>query len=188
MSTVDGCRVVVAAVGAELHRDDAAGPAVLRRLGDDLEAVEVLGAVASPLQLLGLWDCADLAIVVDAVAGDGEPGAVHVIEVDLTAPPRASGRTASSASSHGFGVVEALRIACALGTAPARVVLVGVVGEDFGDGAGLSPSVSRAVERAAHTVTELAGAALAAARPEGGVSALANGSSMRWDRGDLSDR
>jgi hydrogenase maturation protease len=164
VSTVRARRVVVAAVGAEFRRDDAAGSAVLDRMGDDLAGVEVLGALASPLHLFGPWDGADLAIVVDAVDGGHEPGAVHVIEVDMASQPETYGRTASSASSHGVGVIEALNIARALGTAPARVVLVGVAGEDFGNGAGLSPSALRAVERAARVVRELAGTALAGTR------------------------
>ena len=59
------------------------------------------------------------------------------------------------ASSHGLGVSEALRLSVVLGSAPARVVLVGIVGDDFGDGVGLSPEVSAAVGRAAQVVTDL---------------------------------
>ena len=159
MSATGARRVVVAAVGSEFRRDDGAGPAVLDRLGADLGGVEVLGALASPWHLLGAWDGADLAIVVDAVAAGDEPGAVHVVEVDTSVPPKAHGRTAPQTSSHGVGVIEALHIAAALGTAPAHVVLVGVAGEDFGEGRGLSPSASHAVERAARVVGELAGLA-----------------------------
>jgi hydrogenase maturation protease len=159
MSATGARRVVVAAVGSEFRRDDGAAPAVLDRLGADLGGVEVLGALASPWHLLGAWDGADLAIVVDAVAAGDEPGAVHVVEVDPNVLPKAHGRTAPQTSSHGGGVIEALHIAAALGTAPAHVVLVGVAGEDFGEGRGLSPSASHAVERAARVVGELAGLA-----------------------------
>ena len=162
MSAIGARRVVVAAVGSEFRRDDGAGPAVLDRVGNELGDVEVLGSLASPWHLVGAWDGADLAIVVDAVdavaAGD-EPGAVHVVEVDMNFPPETHGRTAAQTSSHGLGVIEALHIAAALGTAPAHVVLVGVAGEDFGEGSGLSPSASHGVERAARVVGELARAA-----------------------------
>jgi hydrogenase maturation protease len=156
MSATGARRVVVAAVGSEFRRDDGAGPAVLDRVGNELGDVEVLGAFASPWHLMGAWDGADLAIVVDAVAAGDEPGAVHVVEVDTNFPPKTHGRTAPRTSSHGAGVIEALHIAAALGTAPAHVVLVGVAGEDFGEGSGLSPSASHAVERAARVVGELA--------------------------------
>ena len=164
MSGARARRVVVAAVGSEFRRDDAAGPAVIDRVGGELGGVEVLGALASPFDLLGAWDGADLAIVVDAAAAADQPGAVHVVEVDMASVPETDGRTSRSASSHGVGVIEAIRIARVLGTAPERVVLVGVAGEDFGEGTGLSQSVSRAVEQAARVVGELAGAASAGNR------------------------
>jgi len=166
MRTGGAGRVVVAAVGSPFRRDDAAGPAVLDRVVAELGGVDVLGALASPWHLLGAWDGADLAIVVDAVAAGDEPGTVHVVEVDTAFSVAERGGAAPRTSSHGVGVIEALHIAVALGTAPARVVLVGVAGEDFGPGAGLTPSASRAVERAARVVGELAGVA-PARMPEG---------------------
>ena len=150
-----GPDVVIAAVGSEFRRDDGAGPAVLERLGGGSGEARVLGALASPLHLLGAWDGAGLAIVVDAVGGGAPPGEVRVVEVDLRDPLGASTRRAAMPSSHGLGVSEALRLAVALGSAPARVVLVGIVGDDFGDGVGLSPEVSAAVGRAAQVVTDL---------------------------------
>ena len=160
MSSTGSRRVVLAAVGSECRGDDAAGPAVLDRVGE-LGGVEMLGALASPLDLLGAWDGADLAIVVDAVDGVDAPGGVCVIDVDMASGPDVPGRTRSTASSHGLGLIDALRIAAAMGTAPERVLLVGVSGEDFGGSAGLSPAASGAVERAARRVVELAGAATA---------------------------
>ena len=160
MSSARSRRVVVAAVGSAFRGDDGAGPAVLDRVGE-LKGVDMLGALASPLDLLGAWDGADLAIVVDAVHGIDAPGGVCVIDVDMVSAREVSGRTRSCGSSHGLGVIDALRIAGALGTAPVRVVLVGVAGEDFDGSAGLSLAASRAVERAAQRVVELAGEAIA---------------------------
>ncbi len=153
-------RVVVAAVGSPFRRDDAAGPAVLDRVGRGLPGVDMLGAMASPLHLLGEWDGADLAVVVDAVAGIA-PGGVCVMEVESPSAPGSIGALRPAVGSHGLGVIDAFRIADALGTAPARLVLVGVAGEDFGEGAGLSPGTERAVARAADLVVELAGVATA---------------------------
>ena len=124
----------------------------------------MLGALASPFDLLGAWDGADLAIVVDAAAATTSPGRCTSSRWTWPRVPETDGRTSRSASSHGVGVIEAIRIARVLGTAPERVVLVGVAGEDFGEGTGLSPSVSRAVEQAARVVGELAGAASAGNR------------------------
>jgi len=156
MSTPRAPRVVIAAVGSEFRRDDAAGAVVLDRLAGRVVGAEVLGAFASPLRLLGTWDGADLAIVVDAVAGDGAPGAVRVMELDMTSVPEPCDPPLATPGSHSLGLIEVLRIARALGTAPARVTVVGIAGEDFAHGAGLSPSVRRGVAQAADLVAELA--------------------------------
>ncbi len=151
-------RVVVTAVGCEFRRDDGAGPAVLARVRGDLGDAEVLGPLTSPVQLLGAWDGAGLAVIVDAIRGGGEPGSVRVIELGAGSVGDEDGSPGQRSSSHGFGVVDAFRLSCALGTAPARVVLVGVTGERFDDGVGLSPSSSSAVARAARLVVGLVAA------------------------------
>ncbi len=154
--------VVVAAIGCAFRRDDGVGPAVLGRAQADLDGVAEIGLLAAPLDLLGRWDGAALAVVVDALRG-GEPGTVHVVEL-VTAPSRPPpGVRAPGVSSHGLGVVEAVRLAHVLGTAPRRVVLVGVAGADFGAGPGLSPRVAAAVDAAAAVVVEVVRSAWAPA-------------------------
>jgi len=150
-------RVVVAGIGNELRGDDGVGPEVARRvsattgsLGDGRQ-IEQLGPFASPLELLGNWDGAELAVVVDAVHAEAEPGALIVTEIDTRAAHDDRGGL-GGASTHGIGLAGVLRMARALGEAPRRVVLVGVVGEDFGVGCGLSLATRSAVERARHAV------------------------------------
>ena len=146
--------IVVAAIGCEFRRDDGVGPAVLGRAQADLDGVAEIGTLTAPLDLLGHWDGAALAVVVDALRG-GEPGTVHVVELVGAPSPRTLGVRAPGVSSHGLGAVEAFRLAHVLGTAPVRVVLVGVAGADFGAGLGLSPCVAAAVDAAAGAVVEV---------------------------------
>jgi hydrogenase maturation protease len=143
--------VVVAALGCEFRRDDGAGAAVLQQVCLDADPAAVLTTIASPIDLLDLWDGAGLAVVVDAL-GVGHPGTVLDVELDGATFPEAIGVRAPGTSSHGLGVVEALRLAFVRGTAPRRAVLVGIVGEDFAPGVGLTPSVAAAVDRAARRV------------------------------------
>ena len=166
---------MVASVGNELRRDDGAGPAVLAELLDRPVCSSVwCGRLGSPFDLLGLWDGAQLAVVVDAVRAGGTPGEVHVVELvglgtshgsdPEVDPGVATGTGAAvlapaSVSSHGTGLVEVLRLARSLGTAPARVMLVGIAGSDFGHGAGLSEPVRRGVGEAAEAVAGLLRAA-----------------------------
>ena len=160
-----GLRAVVIGMGSEYRRDDGAGPAVADQVARSGADVTHLGPVAEPLDLLGLWDGADLAIVADAVRSGAEPGTVRLIELaevaDLATgsagPPAGSGGPAGTTSTHGIGLTGALRLARAVGSAPRRVVVVGIEGSDFGQGVGLSPDVERAVPHAVEHVLELLG-------------------------------
>jgi len=58
-------------------------------------------------------------------------------------------------STHGIGVAGVLRLARALDRAPRRVVVVGIEGEDFGRGTGLSPAVVAAVPAAVRRIVDL---------------------------------
>jgi len=160
-------RVVVAGIGNELRGDDGVGPEVARRvsatagsIGRGGRQIEQLGPFASPLELLGSWDGAELAVVVDAVHAEAEPGALIVTEIDTRAA-HDDGGDLGGASTHGIGLAGVLRMARALGEAPRRVVLVGVVGEDFGVGCGLSPATRSAVEGARRAVLAIVSGAAA---------------------------
>lgn len=63
---------------------------------------------------------ADAAILVDAVQGGGEPGAVLRIEGD------AIGEGQAPLSSHGLGLAAALALGRSLGELPKHLVLIGV--------------------------------------------------------------
>jgi len=152
--TAPSARVVVAGLGSDYRRDDGAGPLIAARAVAEAGNGRNIGPVTDPLDLLGAWDGADLAIVVDAVRSGVAPGTLRVLE--LTAggsgePLNLSGAT----STHGIGLAGVLRLARAVGQAPARVVVVGIEGEDFGRGQGLSPAVNATVPAAVHRVVEL---------------------------------
>jgi hydrogenase maturation protease len=140
-------RVVVAGIGNDFRRDDGAGPAVARLVAASSEAVDI-GPIAEPLDLLGRWEDADLAVLVDATRSAAPAGTVHLVDL-------ATAGEESGASTHAIGLGRVVRLAEVLGEAPDRVVVVGVEGEDFSDGTGLSPAVERAVPRAARRITAL---------------------------------
>jgi len=142
-------RVVVAGMGNEYRRDDGAGPAVAAASAKEAPATIDIGPVVDPLDLLGRWDRADLAIVVDALRSGGTPGTVQVLDVTEW------GSGPGATSTHGIGLPGVLRLAQALDQAPARVVVVGIEGEDFAMGTGLSPAVDAAVPLAVRSVVEL---------------------------------
>lgn len=115
----------------------------------------VLRPLGDPLDLLGEWDGAELAVVVDATRSGLAPGTISVLDLGLestilTQRPRES-------STHGIGLAGALRLARAVGRAPSRTVVVGIEGGDFSRGTNLSPAVEEAVDEAVACVAELVG-------------------------------
>lgn len=149
--------VVLIGVGSEFRRDDGAAAAVLARLradgGSELaDRVELCDG--EPTRVIELWRDADLAVVVDAVhAHPGEPGRIHEIRLpDLQA--RAAAWDAPG-GSHALGLGEAAALGAALDRLPRELVVLGVEGEDFSNGVGLSPVVEAAVAEAASRVRAL---------------------------------
>ena len=148
-----GGRVVIAGLGNEYRRDDGVGPLVARRAAASAaRPVEVLGPLSDPLELLGRWDGASLAVVVDAVQSGSTPGTLRVVELD---PLAGDGDARPATSTHGIDLVGVVRLAVAVDGAPRRVVVVGIEGRDFGRGVGLTPDVAAAVPAAVGRVVEL---------------------------------
>jgi hydrogenase maturation protease len=117
-----------------------------------------VGPFSDPLDLLGHWNGADLVIVIDAVRSGSQPGIVRVLEIDsdgAVGDDEGSGLEQGVTSTHGIGLTGVLRLARALGQAPARLVVVGIEGEAFGLGQGLSGAVEAAVPEAVRRVVQL---------------------------------
>jgi hydrogenase maturation protease len=158
-------RVLVAGIGSEYRGDDGVGIAVVRRVehlqsGAESQtgAAATIAPLSDPLDLLGRWDGTDLAIVVDATRSGEPAGTVRTRELETFDPPSgesSSARLNGRASTHGLGLDDVLRLARSLGSAPGRVVLVGVEGSAFGLGEDLSPAVAAAVQEAAQAVLDM---------------------------------
>jgi hydrogenase maturation protease len=144
-----GGRVVVIGVGNEFRRDDGAGPAVVASLrGRVPPGVELLLADGEPTRLIEAWTGASLAVVVDAVLADPpRPGRVHRFVLD-----RPLAGTTRTASSHGFGLDDAVRLALALDRMPGRLVVHAIEADDLSQGQGLTPLVAAAVGDVARAV------------------------------------
>ncbi|MEE1784939.1 hydrogenase maturation protease [Streptomyces sp. SP17BM10] len=142
-------RIVVIGVGNDFRRDDGVGWAVVARLAEGAERQPLPAGTAlavsdgDPARLIGLWEGAVLAIVVDAAhAHPGLPGRVHRLELDTEGLSPAGGAT----SSHGLGLGEAVELARVLGRLPGRLVVYAVEGADTSLGTGLSTPVAATVE------------------------------------------
>ncbi|MET7690363.1 hydrogenase maturation protease [Streptomyces sp. NPDC005483] len=141
-------RIAVIGVGNEFRRDDSVGWAVLALLRERATprplppGTVLVTCDGDPGRLIGVWEGAGLAVVVDAAhAHPATPGRVHRLELDsghLAQPP--------TTSSHGLGLGEAVELARVLGSLPDRLVVYAVEGADSALGTGLSPAVTAAVE------------------------------------------
>jgi len=134
--------VLLIAVGNRYRRDDGVALEVaerVRALGlPDVEVIECAGDVMS---LVDRWAGRDLVIIVDAVASGECAGTLHRRDL-LTCPLP---RHWFAASSHQLGLADGVELGRIMKRLPHAMLFIGVEGEDFGEGTGLSAEVERAV-------------------------------------------
>ena len=121
------------------HGDDRIGWEVV----DRLQAVSIVNparASSDPLDLVDIpADCL-LLVVVDACHGAGAPGSI-----DRFAWPDSRLVALIGKSTHGFGLISALRLAETLGKLPRRVVVFTIEAESLEPNTVLSPQVEAAI-------------------------------------------
>lgn len=143
-------RLLIIGLGNDYRGDDGLGLAAVRRLREmNLPGISVLEAEADAGGLLELWQGADTVILLDAVSSRARPGAVFRFEAHLEPLPQ---KIFASCSTHALGLAEAIELARALGRLPPRLIVYGIVGQNFAAGSGLSPEARPGVEEAVSRV------------------------------------
>jgi hydrogenase maturation protease len=138
-------------VGNAFRGDDAAGLEVAKLLEGTLpDGAELLRREGEPTALMDAWQGADAVWLVDAVHSGGRTGTVHRLDAGEHELPSGLFR----ASTHAFGLAEAVELARALGRLPARTVVLGIEGARFEAGVELSPEVAAAVPGVAEALRE----------------------------------
>ena len=135
--------LLVLGLGNVLCGDDGLGIEAVARLAELYqlpEGVRVLDGGTLGLALLPHVLDAEGVILVDAIRGDGPPGAPVRIDGDAVAPA-----VAGRLSPHQVGVADLLDAARLLGRVPPRLVLLGLVPRSLDLGLGLSPAVAAAL-------------------------------------------
>ena len=136
-------RLLVIGIGNPDRGDDGIGPLVGRRLAGHVPpCVTIVERSGDALALIDDWAGRDAVILVDAAASGGKPGRVH--RIDLTRDTLPTGL--SLASTHAFGVAQAVGLARTLGLLPRRLVAYAVEGAGFDPGAPISPQVAAVVD------------------------------------------
>ncbi len=145
-------KVLVAGVGNIFNGDDGFGVAVAQRLaGVELPA----GVIVRDIGIRGvhlayeLLDGYDALVLVDALAGDEEPGTLTVLEVDRF------DATGAVMDAHSMDPRAVLTMLEDLGGSVGRVLVVGCQTADVDERLGLSRPVEAAVEGAVRLVHEM---------------------------------
>ena len=137
--------MLIIGCGNRRRGDDGAGILVAERLRELLLDAETRTGEAA--DLIEAWDTVNDVIVIDAVLTGAPAGKVQAWDGrQLPASVR------SAASTHGFGVVEAIELARVLNRLPMRLRVYGVEGRRFEPGAEISSEVQRAVEEVAQRI------------------------------------
>jgi hydrogenase maturation protease len=135
-------RVIALCVGNPQRGDDGVGGAVARALRALIEGVEIIEEEGEATSVLARLKGADAAFIVDACVSGQALGEIRRFDIGEGPLPQ----TGFGASTHGFGLAEALELARALGALPPRCIVYAIEGENFTLGAPLSPRVATAVE------------------------------------------
>jgi hydrogenase maturation protease len=146
-------KILLLGIGQALRGGDGAGLEAVQMWQthhpEGAAQVQVEFAELPGLELLGLLDGREAAIIVDAVQSNSSSG-----EVIRLGPDELAGFTPEAGSAHGLGVAETLQLGKSLypSLAECQITLIGITGAQFNLGAGLSPEVRSAMKNAADVI------------------------------------
>lgn len=148
--------VLVIGIGNRLRGDDSASAEVVRRLHERgaRTGIEVSQQLCEPSDLLEVFQGREAVVLVDTMRSGDPPGTIRQFDVSSEPLPA---RLRGSASTHAFGLHEAIELARALHRLPRRVIVFAVEGRHFEAGATLSGEVEAAVAPLACAVLREAG-------------------------------
>jgi hydrogenase maturation protease len=156
--------VTVIAIGNPYRRDDGAGGAVLTSLREQFghdDRVRLVELDGESVRLVQAWEGSSTVWILDAVRSGRPFGSFH--EVDATRLADLDDTGARLGGGHLMGLGEAVELAAVLELLPPCLRVLGVEGETFENGEGLTVSTHRGVADAARFLRAELTATLAAA-------------------------
>jgi len=96
-----------------------------------------------------LWKESYVIILIDAVQSEAEPGRIHRFEAHKSPLPA----RLFQCSTHAFSVPQAIELARAMNRLPPRLIVYGIEGKSFDEGAIMSPMVERAAQELVELLT-----------------------------------
>jgi hydrogenase maturation protease len=136
-------RLLIVGCGNPAAGDDSAGLEIVRRLSELGDCGCDLRAEAAPsVELLDIFSLADVTLFVDAVTSGGVPGTLYLTPLPSK---ELESRALGSLSTHGWGLLQTVKLANALGRSVPRLYLLGIEAGTVAQGAPRSPAVERAI-------------------------------------------
>ncbi|MFZ5432181.1 MAG: hydrogenase maturation protease [Calditrichota bacterium] len=136
-------RRIILGCGNEFRGDDAAGVLAARRLLKmNLPDTEVRECSGEGAALMNAWEGFEETIIIDAAHGGLAEGEIR--EWDVTRQPLPSAWR--SASTHSFGVIDAIELGRVMNRLPQRLIVIGIGGEHFEAGEPPSEKVKQAID------------------------------------------
>lgn len=145
-------RRLLIGIGNPFRRDDGVGIQVAEKiLASHPAEVEIQTQSGEGTKLMESWMGVERVVIVDAVRSRSTPGRIHEFDAGQVRVPSEFFHY----SSHAFGVAEAIELSRALEQLPPQVHIIGIEGEDFSEGTGLTMEVEEAIEKAVARVKSL---------------------------------
>jgi len=143
---------LIVGIGHPDRGDDAAGRVLAETLGRRAPGLPVAQCDGEATRLIALFEGRDAVVLVDACRSGAAPGTILRRDLgrDLKGGPLPRGL--APASSHGFGLAEAVELARMLDRLPPDCRLIGIEAARFDLGAPLTPAVAQAVARVAEAL------------------------------------
>lgn len=129
------------------HGDDRLGWAAIDGLRPHLPAGVSAQKVSGGLGLLEWLEGQEEAIILDASTPSGQPGSIRVFEW-----PSDDIAASAPRNTHGPGLVDALRLAEALGRLPRRVRIIAIEAQDVSPNESLSAPAARGLASAIESI------------------------------------
>ena len=149
-------KIVLIGIGQKFRGDDAIGPEVVlaweEKYPQKSKKLQVKISPLPGLELLGLFEGAKTAILVDAVQSGAKAGTIHI-----TSAEQLVSFGAGSGSVHGFGVAETLALGRLANpeAIPENLIIIGIEAKNLDVGSPISAEVRESIPKAVAKLDEI---------------------------------
>lgn len=134
--------ILIIGVGNKFRHDDGLGLEAIEQLRH-LKHVELKTHGGEASTLMECWTSRHNLVIIDAIQTGAKAGTILRLDALKNTLPA----NLSSASTHAFGVAEAIEMSRVFEQLPQNLILFGIEGDNFSYGKGLSKTVKMALKQ-----------------------------------------